>query len=80
MSRIGTTRLPVNAVRSPTVEPNTILASLSPEPRRLEASAALTFPLDESETLELYPTLVAAQEALGRLADALERRSVPARP
>jgi hypothetical protein len=42
---------------------------------RLEAAAATSPPLDEKAMAELYPLLTAGQDALGELAEALERRA-----
>jgi hypothetical protein len=44
-------------------------------PRALEAAAALGRPVDEATLAELYPLLTAAQDAIGELAEALERRA-----
>jgi hypothetical protein len=52
-----------------------VLIAIREDLARLETVAALSPPLDSHAMIALYPASVAAQEALGRPADELERLS-----
>jgi hypothetical protein len=57
------------------MEQSLILVAIREDLARLEAAAALGPPVDEATLAELYPLLAAAQDAIGELAEALERRA-----
>jgi hypothetical protein len=61
--------------RSVAMEPSPILVAIREDLARLEAAAAASTRLAEEAMAELYPLLTAAQDALGELAEALERRA-----
>jgi hypothetical protein len=57
------------------MEPSPVLVAIREDLARLEAAAALASPLDDEAMADLYPLLAATQDALGALAEALERSS-----
>jgi hypothetical protein len=57
------------------MEPSPVLVAIREDLARLEAAAATSPPLDEQAMADLYPLLAAAQDAIGELAEALERRT-----
>ena len=62
------------------MEASPILVAIREDLARLEAAAAASPPLDEQAMADLYPLLTAAQDALGKLAEALQRRGSGAKP
>jgi hypothetical protein len=56
------------------MEPFPVLVAIREDLARLEAAAALGPPLADQAMAERYPLLAATQDAIGELAEALERR------
>jgi hypothetical protein len=55
------------------MEPSPILVAIREDLARLERAAGLSSALDEQAVAEIYPLLIAAQDAIAELAEALER-------
>jgi hypothetical protein len=55
------------------MEPSPVIVAIREDLARLERAAALSSALDEQAVAEIYPLLIAAQDAIAELAEALER-------